>query len=392
MPVDYLSLTESIHEMGLQSIQHSASLSEKLARCQRLLTQNAADVRGLQQKVEEAVAQDSGTRCAKPGNEALDTHKAAPNNEKLCILLAADGSQLTPNPHEPLLFGLVNVGIFRMPLNAGGMPQEIIESRLIYGDELYSNGSLISEEFIALQRDVREREVMAEMVAAERLLGEAVPILTLTDGPLELYHEPRQDEHFKSMFARYQAALDELSLQGAITAGYVDRPRADLVVRLMELLVPRDALSGRDERPFAGVTDLNLFEDRLAPGERSAIFELQSSSSSSYTGRKALHFFYLNVGRQQKPALARVEVPAWVAEDPPALDMLQHVLVEQAHALGSRPYPYPLLRAHEVAVVRMEDRDQLTWRIEQELLRQGFDPFEKSNKQFGKESEPRMRI
>jgi hypothetical protein len=392
MPVDYLSLTDSIHEMGLQSIQRDASLNEKLERCQGLLSKNAANIRGLQQIVEEAVAQDSGTRCAKPRTEPLDTHTVAIGSSGLCTVLAADGSQLTPNPHEPLLFGLINVGIFRMPLSSGGIPQEIIESRLIFGDALYNNGGLISEEFIALQRDVREREVMAELVDHERGLGEALPILTLTDGPLELYHEPRQDEQFKPMFARYLAALDELSLQGAITAGYVDRPRADLVVRLMELLVPPDVNLEREERPFAGVTDINLFEDRLAPGERSAVFELQSSSSRAYTGRKALHFFYLNVGRQQKPALARVEMPAWVAEDGSALDLLQNVLVEQAHTLGSRPYPYPLLRAHEVAVVRLEDRDQLTRRIEQELLRQGFDPFEKSNKQSGKESEPRTRI
>jgi len=97
------------------------------------------------------------------------------------------------------------------------------------------------------------------------------------------------------------------------------------------------------------------------------------------------------VGRQQKSAIARVEIPAWVAEDAPSLDLLQHVLVDQAHTLGSRPYPYPLLRAHEIAVVKLDDRDQLTQRIEQELLQQGFDPFEKSNKQSGKESEPRTR-
>ncbi|HBF41664.1 MAG TPA: hypothetical protein DDW19_07865 [Anaerolineaceae bacterium] len=391
MPVNYLTLTQEIKKLGEQSLQRSVRLSENLNICRELLRQNASQTRLLEQKVEEAVARDSGIRCAKPCGENLDTHRTAQSSDELCTILAADGSQITPNAHEPVLFGLVNVGIFRMPLNAGGIPEEFIESELLYDDRLYANGGLISEDFIALQRDVREREKLAELVDHERQLGEAAPIITLTDGPLELYHEPRMDKQFGVMFARYLDALDRLSLLGAVTAGYVDRPRADLVVRLLELVEAGSTAEALDERPFTGVTDLNLFEDLLAPGERSAVFELQSSSTKSYSGKKALHFFYLNVGRQQKSAIARVEIPAWVAEDAPSLDLLQHVLVDQAHTLGSRPYPYPLLRAHEIAVVKLDDRDQLTQRIEQELLQQGFDPFEKSNKQSGKESEPRTR-
>jgi len=259
---------------------------------------------------------------------------------------------------------------------------------LIDDDALYTHGGMISEDLVALLRDVREREVLAELVKLEHIHDPCLPIVTLTDGPLELYHEPRKDPNFDEQFAKYLAALDELSLQGAITAGYVDRPRADLVVKLLEL-VEND---GSTERPYVGVTDLSLFEDLLQPGERTAVFELQSSSSKSFSGRKALHFFYLNVGRQNKSSIARVEIPAWVAEDAALLDLVQSLLVEQAHSLGSRPYPYPLIRAHEIAVVRMDDRDQLTRRIEQELIAQGYNPFEKSNKQFGKEAEPRTRI
>ena len=62
-----------------------------------------------------------------------------------------------------------------------------------------------------------------------------------------------------------------------------------------------------------------------------------------------------------------MEVPLWVAEDSAAVDLLQSVLVDQAHATGIRPYPYPLIRAHEIAVVKMDDHDQLSDRIEQEL-------------------------
>ncbi len=392
MPVNYIALGPQIKSLGEKSIQRSDELQKKLARCRTLLAQNAAQVIALQQKVEEAVARDSGTRCAKPFLEPLDAHVASKTSPEASILLAADGSQLTPNPHEPVLFGLVNVGIFRMPLNNGEAPSETILSELLYDETLYTPGGMISEDLVALLRDVREREILADLVKAEREHTN-LPVITLTDGPLELYHEPRKDIHFDEQFTKYLAALDDLSLLGAVTAGYVDRPRADLVVRLLELLeTPSTAAADTDERAFSGVTDLSLFEALIGPGERSAVFEIQSSSTKSFSGRKALHFFYLNVGRQNKSAIARVEIPAWVAEDGAAVDLLQNVLVDQAHATGSRPYPYPLIRAHEIAVVKLDDRDQLTHRIEQELIQQGFDPFEKSNKQSGKDAEPRTRL
>jgi len=388
MPVNYIELGPEIKKLGEKSIQRSVEIQRKLTRCRSLLNLNANEIVQLQQRVEEVVARDSGTRCAKPFIEPLDTHVPAKSSSTSCVILAADGSQLTPNSHEPVLFGLVNIGIFRMPLNTAEVPSEKIISELLYDDALFASGGMVSEDLVALLRDVREREVLADLVKLERILDSSRPVVTLTDGQLELFHQPRMDPSFSVQFDNYIAALDELSLNGAITAGYVDRPRADLVVKLLELL--ENANTG--ERAFTGVTDLNLFEDLLQPGERTAVFELQSSSSKEYAGRKALHFFYLNVGRENKSAIARVEIPAWVAEDPSSLDLLQALLVEQAHTLGSRPYPYPLIRAHEIAVVKTEDRDQLTRRIEQELIRQGFNPFEKSNKQSGKEAEPRTRI
>jgi len=233
-------------------------------------------------------------------------------------------------------------------------------------------------------RDVHEREILADLAQ-----NEAAPLVTLTDGPLELYHEPRQEKAFEHYFKQYLAALDDLALNQVITAGYVDRPRADLVVKLLELVAPEDESA---DRPFAGVTDLQLFESILNLGERSAVFKLQSSSADVFANKKALHFFYINVGSVGQPALARVEVPLWVVEDPHAMSLLQSVLVEQSHQAGSRPYPYPLIRAHEIAVVKMDDHNQISEMIEQELLNHGLPPTLNSNKQSHKQHQARGRM
>jgi len=77
------------------------------------------------------------------------------------------------------------------------------------------------------------------------------------------------------------------------------------------------------------VNDRALFHDLLKPGERSAVFGIQSRFAAEYPEALALHFFYLNVGRPGRSWLARVEIPAWVAENPRMLDDLHAILVQQ---------------------------------------------------------------
>jgi hypothetical protein len=387
MPVNYLDLKSQIKQLGQSALTRRSELKLKLADCRTLLEANADNLIQLQHLVEESIAKNKGLRCAVPVSESLTCHIPAPLQPAGVTIIAADGSQINPDPHGSVFYGLVNVGIFRIKPGSGKAPNEITISDLLYDDKLQTGSGSASEDLISLLRDVKERQVLARLAAAE-----AAPVITLTDGPLELYHEPRQEKRYESEFANYLAALDELALNNVITAGYVDRPRADLVVRLLELLSADNDPKKPETRPFTGVTDLALFKDILGPAERSAVFTLQSSSSGDYTGRKALHFFYINSSSSAKPAIARVEIPLWVAENPLSLTTLHAVLVEQARQSGMRPYPYPLIRAHEIAVVKMTDRDQLTSLIETELINSGAAPGEVSPKSSFKSTEERTRL
>jgi hypothetical protein len=86
-----------------------------------------------------------------------------------------------------------------------------------------------------------------------------------------------------------------------------------------------------------------------------------------------------------------VEIPAWVAENGQMLDTLQATLVQQCRVMGSRPYPYLLHRAHETAVVTLEERDQVTQMIVMELRRRGVPVAEESYKQSAKGLQGRTR-
>jgi len=385
MPLNYLHLKNQITDMGSNASARNAEMRSALELLTAKLNEQANEISALQQLVEEEAARNKGLRCAAPVSEALNTRVPVHLPAPACTILSADGSQVTPDPHDTVLYGLVNIGVFRIQPGSGLVPSQITSSTLIYGDELYASGGTASEDLVNLLRDVQEREMLAKLAAVE-----AKPVVTLTDGPLELYHEPRQEQSFKQHFDRYLHALDDLAVNSVITAGYVSRPRADLVVKLLSLL--GDSSPDAPGKPsYTGLTDIALFAGLLAPGERSAIFRVQSRSASEYEGRKALHFFYLNVSSGGDPAFARVEIPLWVAGNPAHVQLLHSVLVEQSRLSGSVPYPYPLLRAHEIAVVRLDDRQQLNTLIENEMVRRGFPPSRKSEKQVHKDHTGRKR-
>jgi hypothetical protein len=224
--------------------------------------------------------------------------------------------------------------------------------------------------------------------------GADAPVITFTDGQMELWgsvDSTGDTTQFARQLEEYLNALRRMCTAGAVSAGYVDKPYANLVVRLLELMAVAETELPDIKRqfPLRGATDLHLFSNLLDPGERSAVFSLHSFSARQYRDELALHFFYLNVGRAGHPALARVEIPLWVAADPDKLNNLHAVLVAQCRMLGPRPYPYLLHRAHETAVVSFAERDQVTQMIVQELHRQGVEVGEQSQKQGLKEVQRR---
>jgi len=381
VPVNYLLLSQQIRDMGRDALSRAGEIRQSLEQLSVRLNENAENLKGLQRQVEEAAAKTKGLRCAVPLHESLNAHFPCTLPAPASTIFAADGSQINPDPHDSVLYGLVNIGVFCIQPHSGRVPLERTESHLLFGDELYASGGMASEDLVALLRDVQERRTLAQLAHLA-----TPPVITLTDGPLELYHEPRTDTAFKEKFEDYLRALDDLAIANVITAGYVSRPRADLVVRLL-------TLNEESSQPtVSGISDIALFHSILQPGERSAIFRLHSRSADEYKDRKALHFFYLNVGSPSRPAFARVEIPQWVAENPQSVQTLHTTLVEQSALSGEAPYPYPLIRAHEIAVVKLSDRQQLTTMIESELARQGILPGSRSEKQVHKDHPGRTRI
>ncbi len=394
MSLDFRRVQEQVTKLGINALQREEKLSEVRQRLRSLLAQHAQEVDALRHKVERvAGSYDSTLRCALPVEQALDAAFPLPPLSDLGTILAADGSQINPNRHLEVNYGLVNAGAIIMTRGTTAAPRTHIISELFYEEDLYTVSGVITEELLNLRRDVSERTVLAELAHEAQ-----PPVLTFTDGPMELWGAKdaagEGAEIYRRSLEDYRKALRELCQMQAITAGYVDKPGADLVVRLLEVasLPPEELQAVRSYHPLRGCHDTDLYGEVLQPGERSAVFQMQSKSMENYPGELAVHFFYLNVGRPGHPKLARVEIPAWVARNPEMVDNLHATLVSQCRIMGARPYPYLLHRAHETAVVTLQDQEQVTHMILMELRKRCVRVGEKSSKQGNKDLQGRMRF
>jgi hypothetical protein len=398
MAIDFQQVYQKIQAIGATAQQRKKTLEERRKHARFLLNLQADNLEGLRRKVEAAKAADPAIRCAFPLNEWLDFHTPPPAAPLNAVLIAADGSQINPDRHGAVQFGLINVGAIVLRLASGATPQIFTDSQLLFDEELFTkSGNPLSDGMVALKRDLDERSKLDELAA--QFVGEA-PVITFTDGPIELWGSASGEDAaaYEESLARYLTVLSRLQTRGVVTAGYVDKPGADLVIRLLELseATDEDLKKLREYHPLRGVSDRWLFGEKkdplLKPGERSAVFKIQTKNEKRYNGVLGLHFFYLNVGTEGHPWPVRVEIPQWVAADAENLGLLHAMLVSQCRMMGAKPYPYLLHRAHESAVVSHEERNQIEQMLLQELRRAGEDPDEGSNKQAAKDLPGRTRF
>jgi hypothetical protein len=369
------------------------TLEERRDLARSLLATYASELDFLQKKVRDVAAADSTLRCAVPVDEPLTVTYPPPAPLADVTVIAADGSQVNPDRHASIQFCIINVGVITMRLRSGQAPEICVETELLYGDELLPNGNPMTDGMVALKRDISERMKLDELSK-----GVKGPVVTFTDGPIELWGIKGDDPVAHADFVqKYLSVLSRLQSRGVVTAGYVDKPSADFVVRLLEIAVasPEQIQRLKEHYPLRGVTDKWLYGERenplIPPGHRSAVFRLQSSSEKNYKGTLALHFFYLNVGTLGHPWPVRVDIPKWVADDKNKLDVLHSVLIEQCNIMGSKPYPYLLHRAHETAVVRREEKDQVEQLLALELRRVRAEVGDRSHKDSAKALPGRSR-
>ena len=390
MPLDYQQIYTKIQEIGKGLRERRRTLEERRAKVWELLNIYNLELGLLNSLVDSAKQADPSIRCARPlpAGEPLLFACPPPASVTQATLIAADGSQILPDRHAAVQYFVINVGALAMRVGSGNSPEIFTDTELHILDEF--EDTLFSESQIALQRDVAERKKLLEVAKKY-----APPYIALTEGQLELWGAVNieNSRDFEKTLSDYLNALKEMENQNVITSGYVDKPGANWVVRLMEVAtLPKDELRNlKKHRPFLGVTDRWLFGNILGRHERSAIFALQAKSAEKYTDSIAIHFFYLNVGDEDKPVIVRVDVPCWVVQHTEALNMLHCALIEQTQIMSHKPFPYLLHRAHETAIVSMREKEQVNEMLSLAIRNNGGEIGVISGKQSAKNLPGRTR-
>lgn len=387
MSLDFQQVRQQVNALGKTAPERERILLDMRARILNVLDDNQGSLDILQQYVDVARENNPKLRCALPTTETLKTRTPSPPYPNVGVLVAADGSQINPDREAPTDYFLINTGSIKYRLNTDTPPKTRTKTELFYEKtDVYTESGLVSNGLVALRRDLAERTMLMEEALDEKLPEDRM--FALVDGPVEIWVAGDRDlanaPEVKRAFDDYLGILIKMYENRACFAGYVDKPRADLVVRLLELayLYKEQKIDKMGlMHPFSGMSDAQIFGQFLEPGERSAVFGVQSRNLDQYQTETAIHFFYLNVG----PHIARVEFPAWVAEDAQMLNDLHAILIQQCRILGSRPYPYMLHRAHEIAVVKYEEKHQLNTMIATELRNRGLTPDLGTNKQYAKD-------
>ena len=135
---------------------------------------------------------DPNLRCAIPcaaetgRSEPLDGRYPLPEMPEQATILAADGSQITPDRHAQVNFCLINVGAIEVRLGLPDPPQMTVQSQLFYDEQLYTPSGTMSEAQVALLRDLNERKWLVELAK-----NAPPPVITFTDGPMELWGAAR---------------------------------------------------------------------------------------------------------------------------------------------------------------------------------------------------------
>jgi len=315
----------------------------------------------------------------------------APPRLSTCNALATDGSQIVADRHDLALCYLVNVGYVTLRYGLRSSASLRSQPTLAAPDDTllsdyHGDQDPIAPRRLAMHCRLREIAGLAELIEEEEASRTPrVPAVAFCDGSLILWplETERDGDYRQSVLRSFQSSLEAARCRHVPLVGYISKPMSKDVVNSLRVFVcpfdtadcdrncPKSVLPKPDfvAPDCAGterVTDADLFARILRPGSRSAVFSSGSKILGEYEPHHRIAFFYLHTGRE----VARVEVPAWVADDSELLLLTHAICYDQAQKGDG--YPVALAEAHEQAIVRGAERAAFFHLMERHFVRDGL--------------------
>lgn len=281
---------------------------------------------------------------------------------RYCVL-GMDGSQIYPDRHEGASCFLINIGAVHLHYGVGNRAVEFASEPTVFaGDdgEEVAKGENPQELVNCLRQELELQVGIEHARAMQALCTNGEPSLFLFDGSLIFWHLEAKNPEVKQRFlARYLDSLHTLSQEKVLCAGYISLTKSKELVNLMHVALTELVAELKLEQLVQSVSfavldrmvDANIVRFFLEPYCRTILFKNHSNISKSYPPHLHPYFFYLHVGHE----IARIEIPAWIAESEPLVDLVASMIIDQCKKGDG--YPVALAEAHEQAVVKGPDRE-----------------------------------
>jgi len=309
--------------------------------------------------------------------EPLNTCIDLPVAPLVHTVIATDGSQIAPSHHEIAYCYLLNIG--RVMLHYGQNRHPLLDSlpEVFYrAEDLYVSRQwgIRTEEWMGYKRTASETVILAELAGSAPM---SVPTLAMVDGSLiywfleQLPHEARD-----RILPPIIEAWDRLQEFNIPIMGYLSASRSGEALNFLRLQAciheKPDCISycpnQLEKLPcqvLEPLKDAALWTIALKPGQRSAFWRSSARITESYNAH-VIYFCYVHVGTE----IARIELPAWVAEDSVLLEQSLGLMLAQVQK--GYGYPVALAEAHNQAVVRGGDRASFFALLEQQMIKAGL--------------------
>ena len=298
-------------------------------------------------------------------------------------VFATDGSQISPSHHEIAYCYLINVG--RIMLHYGQSLHPLLDSlpEVFYKTEdLYiaKEWGIRLEEWMGYRRNVSEAQMLSEMACRWVLPPGGhpdIPNLAMVDGSLIYWFlDGLPTEARTQILSPILAAWEQLKKTNIPLMGYVSASRSVEALNFFRLPACPHAHPNCvvhcgdlvDNYPCQKITplrDATFWGSQLAPGQRSPLYRSSLRILELYDESQRVYFCYVNVGSE----IARIEIPAWVAEDSNLFSQSLSIMLTQVQK--GYGYPVALAEAHNQAVVRGGDRARFFALLELQLIRAG---------------------
>lgn len=380
--LDLAKLAGQIPGISQHFKKEVASSRQRLDRAQVLLLESRAkqeELIEIQQKWRERLIFSVATPV-----EPLDTRITITSPPDCHSVFATDGSQIAPSHHEIAYCYLINVG--RVMLHYGQNLHPLLDNlpEVYYKPEdlfVSKQWGIRTEEWMGHRRTALEMQMLAEIACrwVKPPGSHYDPNLAMVDGSLIYWFlDGLPLEARDRILLPILEAWKDLREAKIPLLGYLSASRSMEAVNFMRLQAcPHDTpncltncTNLEEERMPCQVIDPlrdgTLWAYILEPGQRGPLWRSSSRILDLYGDAQRVYFCHLNVGTE----IARIEIPAWVAEDSELLDRCLSIVLAQVHK--GYGYPIALAEAHNQAVVRGGDRARFFALLEQQMIKAGM--------------------